>query len=51
MTVYTTIDGPVGELVAVGEPIEGGVVLSSLSFADRMTVAPGWRRSVSSSGR
>jgi methylated-DNA-[protein]-cysteine S-methyltransferase len=32
MTVYTTMDSPVGELRLAGEPAEDGVVLTSLSM-------------------
>jgi methylated-DNA-[protein]-cysteine S-methyltransferase len=39
MTVYTTIESPIGELLATGD----GTALSTLSFADRVKVLPGWR--------
>jgi methylated-DNA-[protein]-cysteine S-methyltransferase len=36
MTVYTTMDSPLGELLLAGdENADGGVALTSLSFADR----------------
>jgi methylated-DNA-[protein]-cysteine S-methyltransferase len=37
MTVYTTIDSPLGELLLAGdEGADGGVALTSLSFAGRL---------------
>ncbi|WP_405496945.1 methylated-DNA--[protein]-cysteine S-methyltransferase [Nocardia sp. NBC_00511] len=33
MTVYTTIDSPVGELLLAGEPAEPGVLLTTLAIA------------------
>ena len=39
MTVYTTIESPLGELLATGD----GIALRTLSFADLAKVLPGWR--------
>ncbi|WP_462187906.1 methylated-DNA--[protein]-cysteine S-methyltransferase, partial [Frankia sp. CcWB2] len=55
MTVYTTLDSPLGELLLVGEElvgeesdgVAGGIALSSLSMPEQrgaVTVAPHWRR-------
>jgi methylated-DNA-[protein]-cysteine S-methyltransferase len=48
MSIYTTVDGPVGELLLVGEgsaAARGGVALVSVSFADApaVEVSPRWR--------
>ncbi|WP_431921191.1 methylated-DNA--[protein]-cysteine S-methyltransferase [Nonomuraea jabiensis] len=45
MTVYTTIDSPLGELLLVGEDSASGVTLTSLSFVGHQggaAVQPGW---------
>ena len=48
MTVYTTVDSPVGELLLVGETgADGGVVLTALSMPGRRNarrIEPGWTR-------
>ncbi|WP_431042999.1 methylated-DNA--[protein]-cysteine S-methyltransferase [Streptomyces sp. P1-3] len=50
MTVYTTVDSPVGELLLVGEESSGatgGVALASLSMPEQkggVVVREGWRR-------
>ncbi|MFD7861444.1 methylated-DNA--[protein]-cysteine S-methyltransferase [Streptomyces sp. NPDC059783] len=48
MTVYTTMNNPLGELLLVGEAApEGGTVLTSLSFPGQSgapVVQAGWRR-------
>jgi methylated-DNA-[protein]-cysteine S-methyltransferase len=50
MTVYTTIDSPLGELLLVGEPDDtalGGIAVTALSVPDQRRAArvqPGWRR-------
>jgi methylated-DNA-[protein]-cysteine S-methyltransferase len=46
MTVYTTMDSPIGELLLVGEISDtapGGVVLTNVSLPGRSTVHSGWR--------
>lgn len=43
MTVYATIDSPVGELLLTGHQTERGVALESVSMAGRQP-DPGWRR-------
>ncbi|MDT0547586.1 MULTISPECIES: methylated-DNA--[protein]-cysteine S-methyltransferase [unclassified Streptomyces] len=51
MTVYTTVDSPLGELLLVGEEsktAEGGTALASLSLPGQKggaVVQDGWRRS------
>ncbi len=47
MTVYTTMESPVGELLLVGRPAHGGVVLERVSMSGQrfaLTVQDGWRR-------
>ncbi|MFI6743135.1 methylated-DNA--[protein]-cysteine S-methyltransferase [Nonomuraea sp. NPDC050451] len=47
MTVYTTMDSPLGELLLVGEASTTGITLTSLAFPgqkNRLQVQPGWRR-------
>jgi len=46
MTIYQTMDSPVGDLLLVGDPTEDGVTLTSLSMTDYSDAAPqlGWRR-------
>jgi methylated-DNA-[protein]-cysteine S-methyltransferase len=44
MSIYTTMDSPLGELVLVGEAARGGVALLSVSFAENRPVDPSWRR-------
>lgn len=39
MTVYTTIDSPIGELLLTGEPAADGVVLTALSMGGGKGVA------------
>lgn len=52
MSIYTTIDSPLGELLLVGEKsaaADGGVALASVSFLDlpgTLGIAPQWRRDV-----
>ncbi|MFD3307088.1 methylated-DNA--[protein]-cysteine S-methyltransferase [Streptomyces sp. NPDC058694] len=46
MTVFTTIDSPLGELLLVGEETPDGVALTSLSMPGQRNapaVQPGWR--------
>ncbi|WP_282786292.1 methylated-DNA--[protein]-cysteine S-methyltransferase [Nocardia sp. CC201C] len=45
MTVYTTMDSPLGELLLVGEPVRGGVALASVSVPGQKggaIVLPEW---------
>ena len=46
MTIYQTMDSPVGDLLLVGDPTEDGVTLTSLSMTGYSDAAPqpGWRR-------
>ena len=46
MSIYQTMDSPVGDLLLVGDPTEDGVTLTSLSMTGYSDVAPqpGWRR-------
>ncbi|MCC5576584.1 methylated-DNA--[protein]-cysteine S-methyltransferase [Microtetraspora sp. AC03309] len=47
MTVYMTMDSPLGELLLVGEESATGVTLTSLAFPGqkrRREAQPGWRR-------
>ncbi|WP_280268714.1 methylated-DNA--[protein]-cysteine S-methyltransferase [Nocardia wallacei] len=39
MTVYTTIDSPLGELLLTGEPVSDGVMLTALSIEGGKSVA------------
>ena len=46
MSIYQTMDSPVGDLLLVGDPTEDGVTLTSLSMTGYSDAAPqpGWRR-------
>ena len=46
MTIYLTLNSPVGELLLVGEQTGGGVALTSVSMTGYSDAAPqpGWRR-------
>src|SRR6516164_11555959 len=46
MTIYQTMDSPVGDLLLVGDPTEDGVTLTSLSMTGYSDAAPqpGWQR-------
>jgi methylated-DNA-[protein]-cysteine S-methyltransferase len=47
MTMYTTIESPLGALLLVGEETPAGVALASVSVPGQKgapTVEPGWRR-------
>ena len=47
MTVYTTMESPVGELLLVGQESNGGVALTSVTMAGQRyapAVRDGWRR-------
>ena len=46
MTIYLTLDSPVGELLLVGDQTKGGVALTSVSITGQRNIPqpqPGWR--------
>jgi methylated-DNA-[protein]-cysteine S-methyltransferase len=44
MSIYTTMESPLGDLILVGEAANGGVTLREVSFAEAAAVDPRWRR-------